>query len=256
MQTSVPGVGYASPAWTPDMTATRPPLPPTAAAPRRRGRPAAPPDADQHRRLLEAARRVFVRTGSFGASVELVAAEAGVAPEVVRLHFASVDAALERVMRDMGERLVAKLLVAVIDLDDAISALEAGLLAWRQWGEELGGPLLGRLRAELHLPGSPVARQYAITLDFLATNMAQLAVRFGRPRPNRVQMDALLTGLGHLGFRYHLDTPRDAASWKQTRDAMLRLAIGLLGSREDWSQALALADALHVDLEAGDSDSD
>lgn len=229
---------------------------PAPAAPRRRGRPAAPADADLHRRLLEAARRVFVRTGSAGASEALLAAEAGVSEALLRQYFTSVDAALEQVMRDMGERLIAKLLVAVIDLDDAVSALEAGLLAWRQWGEELGGPLLGRLRAELHVPGSPVARQYAVTLDFLATNMAQLAVRFGRPRPNRAQLDALLTGLGHLGFRYQLDTPRDAESWKQTRDAMLRLTIGLLGSREDWAEALALADALGVDLGDSDSDSD
>jgi hypothetical protein len=36
--------------------------------------------------------------------------------------------------------------------------------------------------------------------------------------------------------------------WKQTRDAMLRLTLALLGSENDWKQAPQLAQTLHIDL--------
>ncbi|MES2919465.1 MAG: hypothetical protein V4729_12720 [Pseudomonadota bacterium] len=226
-------------------------LSPDGAAPSRRSRApataeAASDDADQ-RRLQEAARRLLIRVGSRSATVELFLAESGLSRERFRRHCLTAQEPLEALVRTLHERLVARLLVAVADIDEPVAAVEAGLLAYRQWGEELG-PLLGPLQAERHDPHSPVSRHRRDTLEFLAVAVAGLAERFGRPRPPRLQIDTALQGLEYLGFRFHLEGPRDDAAWKQTRDAMLRLALGLLGTREDWEHAADLADTLDIAL--------
>jgi AcrR family transcriptional regulator len=199
------------------------------------------------RRVLDATRRVFIRVGSRGLGEELLLAESGLDHATFATHFADAAAALEALLQDLHERLLAKLLVAVADLDEPVPAVEAGLLAFRQWSEELG-PLLGPLQAEKFDPASPVSRHRRDALDFLALTIGGLCERFDRPRPTRLLLDAALQGLDYLGFRYALESPRDDAAWKHTRDAMLRLALGLLGTREEWARADQLADALRIDL--------
>lgn len=206
------------------------------------------PADNARRRLLDATRRVYIRVGSRGLGEELLLSEAGLDHDTFVAHFADAPAALEALLQDLHERLLARLLVAVADLDEPVPAVEAGLLAFRQWAEDLG-PLLGPLQAEKFDPASPVSRHRRETLDFLALTIGGLCERFGRPRPTRLQLDATLQGLDFLGFRHALETPRDEAAWKQTRDAMLRLVLGLLGTRAEWSRADELADALRIELE-------
>lgn len=204
------------------------------------------------RRVLEATRRVFIRVGSRGLSMELLLAEAGLDKAAFTAQFADAEAALDALLQDLHERLLARLLVAVADLDEPVPAVEAGLLAFRQWAEDLG-PLLGPVQAEKFDPASPVSRHRRDTLDFLALTLGGLCERFGRPRPTRLQLDATLQGLDYLGFRFALEGPRDDAAWQQTRDAMLRLILGLLGTRAEWARADQLADALRIDLEPRDA---
>ncbi|HET8731086.1 MAG TPA: TetR/AcrR family transcriptional regulator [Moraxellaceae bacterium] len=240
------------------MPRATPPAPTARPAPARRpspprGRPAATPEAleTQRRRLLDATRTVYGLTGYHGLTLDKVLALAGVSRPTFHKHFQNVRAAVDQVLQELAERLIAGLIVAVIDLDDGVAAIEAALEAWRRWSGELG-PLLRPIFAELHDPRSPVSAQRERALTLIADSMAQVAERVGRPRPTRLQMDALIHGVEYLGFRFHLEPAGDATSWKQTRDAMLRLAIGLLGTREEWGHALQLAQALDVELEPRD----
>lgn len=218
-------------------------------ASRRRGRPPAGPESRQalRRRLLDATRTVFTRVGYHGLSVELVLAEAGLSRPTFYKYFRNTDAAIDQVIQDVNDRLIDSLLAAVSGQADPFAAVEAGLYAWRRWGEELG-PMLRPLFAELHDPHSPAARHRARTLGILAARLAETTAGFGRPQPTRLQVDALLNGVEYLGYRFHLETPHDDASWKQTRDTMLRLALALLGNEHEWAHAPQLAHALGIDL--------
>jgi hypothetical protein len=106
--------------------------------------------------------------------------------------------------------------------------------------------MLRTLFSELHDKHSPASRHRLRTLAVLAENLGGLIEALGRERPSRLQLDALINGIEYLGYRYHLETLADAASWKETRDAMLRLTFGLLGSQADWAEATTLALALNI----------
>lgn len=222
--------------------------------PRGRGRPPAGPEAQAaiRQRLLEATRTVFTRVGYHGLSVELVLAEAGLSRPTFYKHFRSTEEPIDLIIRDVNDQLIAALLAAVEGNRDPFAAVEAGLDAWRRWGEDLG-PMLRPLFAELHDAHSPASRHRRRTLDTLGTQLMAMIERLGRARPTRLQVDALLNGVEYLGYRFHLETPRDAASWKQTRDAMLRLSIAMLGNEQEWQHAAQVAQALKIDLNPRDA---
>jgi TetR/AcrR family transcriptional regulator len=78
-------------------------------APRHGSRRAQPPierDLDTESRILEAARRVFIRRGTTGARVQEIAAEAGVNQALVHYYFGSKEALAERVFFEAAGRLL------------------------------------------------------------------------------------------------------------------------------------------------------
>lgn len=233
--------------------ATTPARRPRVSAPKPRGRPPQKPEAELavRQRLLDATRTVFSHVGYHGLSVELVSAEAGFSRPTFYKHFRNTDEPIAIVIQQVNDQLIESLLGAVADKREPFAALEAGLDAWRRWGDDLG-PMLRPLFAELHDPHSPASAHRKRTLAILAAQLTALTVTLGRQPPTRIQVDALLNSIEYLGYRFHLDTPRDAAHWKQTRDAMLRLAFGLLGTAHEWQHATQLAQALGVDLNPRD----
>jgi AcrR family transcriptional regulator len=63
-------------------------------------------DGDTEQRILEAARRVFVRRGTSGARMQEIAAEAGVNPALLHYYFRSKERLAEAVFREAAGRLV------------------------------------------------------------------------------------------------------------------------------------------------------
>ncbi len=68
--------------------------------------PTGTPDSDTESRILEAARRVFIRRGTAGARMQEIAAEAGVNQALLHYYFGSKDQLAERVFLDAASTLV------------------------------------------------------------------------------------------------------------------------------------------------------
>lgn len=66
-------------------------------------------DLDTEAKILEAARRVFVRKGTSGTRVQDIAIEAGVNQALVHYYFGSKDALAERVFLEAASRIVGAL---------------------------------------------------------------------------------------------------------------------------------------------------
>lgn len=217
----------------------------------RRGRGRPPRSAAEvgqvRERLLDAIRAVFARTGYHGLSVELVIAEAGVSRPTFYKYFASAEEAVEQLVTRVNQDIIDRLMVAIASVPDPVGKIEAAILAWKQWGESLG-EFLRPYYTELHDRHSPIGRQRQLTIGLVAAQIAEAVVLLGRERPSPLRVMAFIHGVEYLGYHYHLNTPRDARSWTETREAMFRLAIGLLGDESDWSNAIGLSRDFHIDL--------
>lgn len=184
------------------------------------------------RQILNATRDVFTRVGFHGLSVELVLAEAQLSRPTFYKYFRSVDEPIDQVLAEVNQQLIDALMSKVMHTDTPLARFDAALLAWREWGRDLG-PLLRPLFAELHDASSPASRHRRQTLAILANGLDWLVQMSGYPKPSRLRIDALLNGVEYLGYRFHLETDGTDHDWKQTRDAMLCMAVGLLTTPEN-----------------------
>lgn len=199
-------------------------------------------------RLLRATRTVFARVGYHGLSVELVIAEAGVSRPTFYKYFPSMEAAVERLVTEVNQDIIDRLMAALATSPDLMTKIEAGIEAWKQWGEDLG-EFLGPFHTELHDRQSPVGRQRQLTLVLLEARIAEVVVLLGRARPSPLRVTTFIYSVEFLGYHYHLNSARDARSWAETRAAIFRLAIGLLGDAGDWGNALELARDFDIGLD-------
>ncbi len=204
--------------------------------------------AEMRRALLDATQRVFARAGYHALSVELVLQEAGLSRPTFYKYFASVDEAMDVLLHEVNDALLSGLTRALAHADEPYAKVEAALVAFRDWGAQLG-PALRPLFAELYDEHSPVARHRKRTVKLLARHFLAASDAIGRPRPQALLIDTLIQGIEFLGYRYHLTSACDEASWSITRDAMLRLAFGMLATETEFSHAVPLLQHMGVRLE-------
>lgn len=216
---------------------------------RHRGRPPmSEADVEKVRdRIIDGTRHAFARVGYHGLSVELIIEEAGVSRPTFYKYFRSTEEPVEVLVSQVNDDLIARLMAAVAGAPDPLAKVEAAILAWRQWGEGLG-EFLRPFFAELNNPATPVGRHRQETLMLLTGQIAGIIELLGHARPGELRVATFLHGIEFLGYHFHLNTPRDDASWQETRAAMFRLALGLLGAAEDWGRALDIAGDWHIDL--------
>ncbi|HET7715573.1 MAG TPA: TetR/AcrR family transcriptional regulator [Bauldia sp.] len=94
--------------------------------------PAAPPGGGKARRarILDAASRVFAREGFAGASIDVIAAEAGVSRQTVYNQFGDKEKVFAAVVEDTTERASAGLFATLASFPDRPKDLEAELVGF------------------------------------------------------------------------------------------------------------------------------
>ena len=98
------------------------------------------PAAERRRQLLDSAVVVFASEGLHNASMNDVAARAGVTKPVLYQHFESKHDLYAELLRDLGERLRAEVAKAVADAPGPRQQVELGFAAYFGWvGEHTDG---------------------------------------------------------------------------------------------------------------------
>lgn len=196
-----------------------------------------------------AAAQVMAEHGYHGVSVELILKSAGLSRATFYRHFANADEVIDLILRDANDRLVQQVVGAVHAAEGPQQKVEAGLLAWRHWCEE-AGPLLRTIYAEMHDMQSLAYAHRVRTIDVMKAEFNNAITHLGRPPLDPLQIETFIVGIEYLGFRYLFGSePACEASWARTREAMLRLALGMLGGKREWGNAQQLASLLGIKLD-------
>ena len=230
------------------MPDARPAKPSATSALVRRGRGRPPLTRDEAQavrdRIQAAAAQVFAQHGYHGVSVELILQACGVSRPTFYRYFRNTDEVINLVLQDVNDSLIREVTLAVRTADGPLQKVESGLLAWRHWGERQG-PLLKAVFAEMHDTHSPAAAHRQRVLEALARELNEAVTSLGREPFDPLQVETFVIGVEYLGYRFHFgpDGPTEA-SWQRTRDAMVRLALGMLGGALEWAHAPQLAGVL------------
>lgn len=223
------------------------------ASPAKRGKGRPPHNATEteaiRSHIKQAAARVFAEHGYHGVSVELITQACEISRPTFYRYFKNTQEVLEQLLQEVNDRLIDLVVTAIRQADGPLLKVEAGLLAWRAWGEK-AGPLLRAIFSEMHDTNSPASAHRQRVLDVIGRELNQVVVGLGRQPFDPLQVESFVIGVEYLGYRYHFgpEAPSEAL-WQRTRQAMLRLAIGLLGGPLEWGNARQLAEVLRVKLD-------
>ena len=220
--------------------------------PRRgRGRPPRSPAETERLRtqIKQATATVMAEHGCHGVSVELILKTAALSRATFYRHFANADEVTELILNEANERLVREVVGAVHAAQGPHQKVEAGLQAWRRWSEE-AGPLLRAIYAEMHDTHSRAHAHRLRVLEVMKQEFNAAITSLGRPPIDPLQIETFIVGVEYLGFRHQFGAePPCEASWARTRQAMLRLALGMLGGELEWGNAQQLANVLGLKLD-------
>lgn len=229
------------------------PMPSYAASENKRGKGRPPRNAIEteviRAEIKAATACVFAEHGSSGTSVELITKASGISRPTFYRYFKNTDEVLELILKEANDHLIALVISAIQEAEGPMQKVEAGLQAWRAWGEQTG-PVLRAIFAEMQDVRSPAYAHRQRVLEAIGLELNQMAVSLGRAPFDPLQVESFVIGVEYLGYRFHFgsEAPTEAL-WLRTRQAMLRLAIGLLGGPMEWANATQLAEALVIKLD-------
>jgi AcrR family transcriptional regulator len=163
--------------------------------------------------LLDAAEGIFVERGFDGASIEAIAAAAGVTRPVVYEHYESKEQMFLLLMRRARVQLDETLLASVLDTDDAFAQLRSGVdavFAFMEADRRRWALLFDRLAAS-----GAVAEEQA---RLRAETVARIALLFRAAAPHADDLSITVAANALSGaaeqverwWRANPDTPRDA----------------------------------------------
>lgn len=218
---------------------------------RSRGRPPHT-DADMQAvrdsiRLVTA--NVYAEHGYHGLTVDLILKAGGFSRPTFYRYYNNTDEVLEQLLVDANAQLVDGVLSAIQLVDDPLQKVEAAMLAFRHWVDH-AGPVVKAIFTELHDQHSPAYAHRQRVLAVFSDELQRVAKAASRPPFNPFQVETFVIGVEYLGYRYRFG-PEGATeeTWQQTRGAMYRLALGLLGSSLEWNMATQIAAMFNFSLD-------
>lgn len=218
-------------------------------------RPGRPPQTDEEAQrarehILQATLDVFGRHGYHGVSVARIIEQAQIARPTFYRYFRNTDEAVETVLVRVGYTIATVIGEAVIAETGHIPQLVAGIEAYLQWARE--NPMIVRsMYAGGHDPTSPVFNLRPRLVRRLTKLVNyQLAVQERAPL-DEWTIDLFVNSMEYACFRLYdgtveeeiedaLGNPHEIteAAIDEARRAVLRTALSLLGTADDWQMVL------------------
>ena len=214
-----------------------------AAVPQRPRRPGRPPQtieeqARARENILQATGDVFAELGYHGMKVALILERAGIARPTFYRYFRNADEALEIVLARVGAEMLQLVRAAIAGVDEVHQRelVYAAIDAYLDWSRERRG-LLRALYAGVDDPVNPVsAWRRTATEAFIELIQTEMR-RAGRPPAARWVVETYLNAVEFTAYRLSGEAAEEGGV-EAARVALRRVALGLLGSREDWVDAL------------------
>jgi TetR/AcrR family transcriptional regulator len=184
-------------------------------------------------RILDATAAAYAETGYHGLSVQAILDKAEISRPTFYRYFSNVDEPAKlmivRAHKSLGDRL-ANEVPTDASLEERMSI---AMDVYLDWGRCIG-PLVRPFYIELHDPYSPVSVLRQDILARIGRMYIKVIEQYGRRVKNQLLVDMMQTGNEFLGYRFHIETNRDADALAVTRDAMIRLMASTFPDPEEW----------------------
>ena len=172
----------------------------TAKTPRRRGRPRQDEASgdDLREAIIKATAVIYAEKGFHGTSVALILKAANVSRPTFYKLFNDRRDVIEVLVQRANERLLARVVDAIGELNTPAMMMKAAIGAYFDWCSEIG-PLVGPIYAEINDAASPASEHRGRIIGDLVSLITLQEQRLGLPSADPLFYDALLRAVEHLG---------------------------------------------------------
>ena len=207
---------------------------PKPAARRKPGRPRADQLQGEGLRegVIEAAARVYGSQGFRGASVELIAREAGISRPLFYRLFKDRREVIDVVVARANDALREGVIKAMLPHTRLLPMLSAAMDAYFEWCRS-HAMIAGPIYRELHDPDSPASvHRNQIVEDLARLLRDKTALRGGQPL-HPLLLDTLISAIEHVGSRSFWPEPLPAADLAKNRAVIERIVLAAVAGIDE-----------------------
>ena len=207
-----------------------------AAVPRRRkpGRPRADELQGEGLRegLIAAAARVYGNHGFRGASVELIAREAGISRPLFYRLFKDRREIIDVVVARANDDLRVAVMQAILPQKRLLPMLSAAIDAYFDWCRS-HAPIVGSIYREVHDPESPASIHQKKIVEEMAQLVKIKAEERGSQRLHPLMLETLIRAIEHVGSVSFWPEPLAPAELARNRAVIERIVLAAVASVGD-----------------------
>jgi AcrR family transcriptional regulator len=164
------------------------------------------PAAERRRQLLDSAEAVFAADGFHGASMNDVAAHAGVTKPVLYQHFDNKHDLYRELLADVGDRMRTAVVKAAVSVTGPRAQVEAGFTAYFSWVADNTAGFAVLFSGETRRDPA-----FAAEVD-IAETIASLIIVDGLPPERRALLAYGIVGIAETTARHWLATGGDLSA--------------------------------------------
>ena len=207
------------------------------APPARRRRPGRPRADEPHgeglrEQVIEAAARVYARHGYRGASIDLIASEAGISRPLFYRLFKDRREVIDVVVARANDALRGGILQAMAGQSRLLPMLTAGIDAYFDWCRSHAA-IAGSIYRELHDPESPASAHRIKNNEAVRRLVRMKALEDGSDPLHPMALDALICAVEHVGSSSFWPVPRSAEELAKHRAIIERIVLASVARPED-----------------------
>lgn len=193
--------------------------------------------------ILKATREVFGLHGSQGLTVAKIIQTAGISRPTFYKYFDNVETPLNTVIQGTNLQLVKQVIVNAKGVSELIPLFKIITDTYLEWGQK-EIDIISSIHQELLNPKSLVCKHRSHTITSLYQLVQSELGKQNKPIPDPIIIETIMMAAENIG--YHILLNPNAANIKEYRSSLIKVAISLLGNKEDWSKAIKNEDLFTV----------
>lgn len=182
--------------------------------------------------VIEAAARVYGSHGFRGASVELIAREAGISRPLFYRLFKDRREVIDVVVTRANDDLRMAVTQAILTQARLLPMLTATIDAYFDWCRS-HAPIVGSIYREAHDPDSPASAHQKKITDEMAQLIKLKAEERGSQPLHPLMLETLTKAVEHVGSVSFWPEPLSAEELKRNRAVIVRIVLAAVASASD-----------------------
>lgn len=183
--------------------------------------------------LIDAGSRAYAEHGYDRVTMAHILAEAGVSRPTLYKYFANKHEIIQALTHQALQQLLVAIQSGVSAVATPLEQVDRAVDAYLCWGARQG-PVCRRFYSEMDHALSPIAALRQTLMQQLNDYFERQLQLFGRPLPDRLMLDALVSAVEYVGSQYFKSNDYSASQKSRCQSVIMRILLASLAQEDEF----------------------